>query len=250
MATISNLDLIKVLKGQKSFKDTIETISYGTILMEEDIEVLQAYENSINKFKSMIRNEYYSCKVDINAFLDRSDDGDTRGIEYTINGIPRNAICPFYIDDAEEKLRKVTISTLDIIEISLTGFDFKLCNYDDIPRLYNNLKDFIKDYNNMLNTSYNSIVIADDIISECDSLIDILETKYLSVLKYEVEEARRKELERRRRSTSLYDRLGIFNEELDANVRYGDNSNREVFKEDHVSGKDIDEIIKSISFLE
>lgn len=250
MKTISNLDLIKVLKGQKTFKETIETFAYGTILQEEDIEVLEGYENSINKFRSMLRIEYYACKVNINAFLDRSDDGDTRGIEYTINGIPQNAICPFYIDDEEEVLRKVTISTLDIIEISLCGFDFKLCNYSDVPRLYNNLRDFIRDYETMLNTSYNSVIIAEDIIAECNGLIEIMETKYLSVLRYEVDEARRRELERRRTSTSLYDRLEIFNEELDNNVRYGDNSNREVFKENSMSDKDLDELIKSVSFLE
>lgn len=250
MRTISNLDLIKVLNGKKAFKDVIETYMYGTMLKEEEIDVLEGFENSINKFRNMVRLEYYPCKVDINAFLDKGDDGDTRGIEYTINGIPYNSVCPFYMDDREEMMRKVTISTLDIIEISLCGFGFKLCEYSDVPRLYNNLKDFIKDYETMLNTSYNSVIIADDIITECNSLIEILETKYMSVLKYEVNEARRKEIERKKMSSSLYDRLDIFYEELDSQVRYGDNSSREVFKSTSKSDKDLDELIKSVSFLE
>lgn len=250
MRTISNLDLLRVLNGKKTFKEVIENYTYGEIIREEEVEVLQGYENSINKFRSMVRIEYYPCKVDINAFLDKSDDGDTRGIEYTINGIPYNSVCPFYMDSEEEKLRKVTITTLDIIEISLCGFNFKLCNYSDVPRLYNNIKDFIKDYNTMLNTSYNSIIIADDIIAECNNLLEVMETRYISVLKYEVTEARRKELERKKMSTSLYDRLDILNEELDSQVRYGDNSNREVFKSNTMSNKEIDELIKSVSFLE
>lgn len=216
----TNIDIIKLFNSTKgASSESIDNIINGLIIKQygeveyiEDIDVLETYRTSLRKLMSLLRLEYYKCKVDVNAFLDKSDESSTRGVPININGIPSNAYMQYTLDTSD--IRELTLSIIDIIEIQLKGYDFKLSSYKDIPRLYRNIKDFLNGYEEMINTSYNAILINQDIISEFVNLMSVIEERYFNVIKYDIDARRMEEYRRKFKSGSIVEQLEVLNYEL------------------------------------